>query len=65
MMEKRKRGRPPKPAGQRQDAVIRFRVRQADYEIMERAAESAGESSLSAWARPVLLRAATRRLRKK
>ncbi len=59
--EKRGRGRPPKPKGQRQDAVIRFRVKPADFEIMQQAAEQAG--NVSAWARPILLRAAKRELR--
>ncbi len=63
MMEKRKRGRPPKPKGQQKDAVIRFRVKPADFEIIEQAAESTG--SISAWARPVLLRAAKRATRKR
>lgn len=55
-------GRPPKPKDQRQTAAVRLRMREADHEVLQEAAEHAG-LSLSAWARSVLMKAARRELK--
>ena len=41
--------------------MIRFRVRPADFDLIEKAAEKVG--GIAKWARPILLRAAKREQR--
>jgi hypothetical protein len=60
---KRGPGRPPKdPAGSK-DARLEFRVSESEKTLLERAAETEGES-VSDWGRRVLVRAAKRSIAK-
>jgi hypothetical protein len=56
-MEKKKMGRPPKPATELQSARLEIRMTDSELKLIEKAA--AGKTST--WAREVLVRAAKRR----
>ena len=53
--------RPPKDPDEKYDAAIRLRMRQADLNLMKRAASRSG-LSLSGWTRDRLLRVAREEL---
>jgi uncharacterized protein (DUF1778 family) len=56
-MGKKRMGRPPKPADERQNARLEIRMTEAELSLIEKAA--AGKTST--WARETLVRAARRR----
>jgi hypothetical protein len=56
-MEKKRMGRPPKPADERQNARLEIRMTDAELRLIEKA----GGGKTSTWARDVLVRAARRR----
>lgn len=61
--EKRGPGRPPKDPTGAKDARLEFRVSEAEKTLLERAADSEGES-VSDWGRRVLVKAAKRSIAK-
>ena len=58
-MEKRKRGRPPKPANERRSVGLLIKLTEDERNLLRRAA---GDEKTITWARNVLVRAAKRRL---
>lgn len=59
-----KMGRKRLPDEERRDKPLRIRLTDAEREVIDNAAESAGENSTSRWARDTLLRAAKREQKK-
>jgi uncharacterized protein (DUF1778 family) len=60
----KKMGRPPKSAEDRRDSPLPLRFTAAERAMLDQAAEASGESTTAAWARPVLVQAAKRAIRK-
>jgi uncharacterized protein (DUF1778 family) len=62
-MKTKQRGRPPKDAGERKDVDLRIPVTTDQKELIGKAAKMSGED-MAAWARPILLRAASEAIRR-
>ena len=58
-------GRKPLSDDERRDKPLRIRLTDAEREVIDDAAESAGDNSTSRWARDALLKIAERELRRK
>ena len=58
--EKKRMGRPPKPADEKQTARLEIRMTDAELTLIEKAAGGAGGKT-STWARETLVKAAKRR----
>ena len=64
MVEKRSPGRPKKPANRRRETDIRIPVTADEKQMVQQAAQQAGESGeMAGWARTVLLAAAKKVLK--